>query len=72
MSDAATDLLRELTLHDMFDAMTRDDATEIAAGWYAIAEENGLESVELDRAAGGDVASYLLQTFGEQGQQLHI
>lgn len=72
MDEQATEVLRELMNRQVYDPLSRSQAEEIANGWRRIGIDNGLGHDGLDAAAGIDLASYLLRTFGEDGQQLEI
>lgn len=72
MNDRALNVLRELMNRQVYDAMPRAQAEEIAENWRRIGVDNGLAMSDLDDAAGVDLASHLLRTFGEAGQQLEI
>jgi hypothetical protein len=72
MTEHATEVLRELMNRQVFDPLPRVRAEEIAESWRRIGIDNGLQQNDLDDAAGIDLASYLLRTFGEDGQQLEI
>ena len=72
MTELASDILRELMNRQVYDPMPRAQAEVIAESWRRIGVDNGLDPMDLDAAAGVDLASYLLRTFGEDGQQLEL
>ncbi|KQS48079.1 MULTISPECIES: hypothetical protein [unclassified Sphingomonas] len=71
MTDAA-DILNDMILELTREPMTRADAEELADRWYDVAIGNGSSAAELDDAAGMPVPDYILQTFGEAGQELML
>ena len=44
----------------------------MAARWESDAAGNGISPDELEAAAGGSVADYLLRTFGEAGDEFEV
>ena len=72
MTELASEILRELMNRQVYDPMLRAQAEVIAESWRRIGVDNGLDPTDLDAAAGVDLASYLLRTFGEDGQQLEL
>lgn len=71
MTDAA-DILNAMILEQTREPMTRADAEELADRWYEVAIGNGSSAAEMDDAAGMPVPDYILQTFGEAGQELML
>lgn len=71
MTDAA-DILNDMILEQTREPMTRADAEELADRWYEVAIGNGSSAAEMDDAAGMPVPDYILQTFGEAGQELML
>lgn len=64
MSDRATEFLNEWTLTRDTSPISHHDAVGLADRWEAEALENGITPEELRTAAKGDVADYLVRTFG--------
>ncbi len=65
MSERAQEFLTEWTLKQDTAPLTRSEAEQVAERWEVEALENGIAGNELRAAAHGDVADYLLRTFGE-------
>jgi len=72
MSNPANTILHGLMRERAYDPLTRAEADEIAAQWHQVAIDNGSSVEELETAAGDDIVTWLLRTFGEQGQQVVI
>lgn len=68
----AEDILKDMILEQTREPMTQADAEELAERWYEVAVGNGSSAEEMDRAAGMPVVQYILQTFGEAGQELNL
>lgn len=68
----AKDIVNDMILEQTREPMTRADADELADRWYEVAVGNGLGVAEMDEAAGMPLAEYILQTFGESGQELAL
>lgn len=68
----AEDILTDMTLEQARDPMTKADAIELADRWYEVAVGNGSSATEMDDAAGMPLTQYILQTFGESGQELML
>jgi hypothetical protein len=45
--------------------LVRAEAEALAVDWEADAANNGIDPVDLQAAAGGDLAAYLVRVFGE-------
>ena len=69
MTDAA-DILNDMILEQTREPMTRADAEELTDRWYEVPIGNGSSAAEMHNAAGMPVPDYILQTFGEAGQEL--
>ena len=68
MASEASDFLDAWALQRENKApLTRAEAEALAADWEADASDNGISRSALDKAAGGDLAVYLLRLFGEAG-----
>ena len=73
MSDRATEFLTSWSLkRTSADPITPEEAARVAARWEGEAAENGIDPAELESAAGGSLADYLLRTFGEAGDEFSI
>lgn len=68
----AADVLNDLILQDTREPMSRSEADELAGQWYAFAADNGTGAEEMDAAAGMPLANYILKTFGDSGQEVHV
>ena len=73
MSDRATEFLTAWSLkRENIGPIAPDEARRVAARWESEAAENGIDPAELEAAAGGGIADYLLRTFGEAGDELDL
>ena len=68
----AADILKDMILEQSWEPMTHADAVELADRWYEVAVGNGSSIAEMDDAAGMPLPEYILQTFGESGQELML
>ena len=65
MTSRAMEFLTEWSLKQAGTPIGRDEAAAVAEQWEAEAAENGIEPEDLRAAAGGDVAAYLVRTYGD-------
>ena len=73
MSDRAAEFLTSWSLkREHTDPITPDEAHRVAARWESEAAENDIAPAELEAAAGGSVAEYLLRTFGQAGDEFEV
>lgn len=64
MSDRAMDFLTEWSLKRGPAPISEAEAAAAAERWEGEAVENGITVEELRAAAGGDIADYLIRTYG--------
>lgn len=68
MSDPAMEFLTEWSLKRDPSPISHADAAATAEEWEAEAAENGISAEALRAAAGGDIADYLVRTYGLAGE----
>ncbi|MDB5682448.1 MAG: hypothetical protein JWM38_1270 [Sphingomonas bacterium] len=68
MSDRAAEFLTQWCLkRENREAISREEAARVAARWEEEAAENGIPRSELERAAEGPIADFLIRTYGDAG-----
>lgn len=73
MSDPAAEFLAAWSLkREPNGPLSRHDAEQVAERWEQEASDNGIDPADLRAAAGGDIAAYLLRTFGEEGDEFEL
>ena len=72
MSSADDFLLTWSMAREHTGPMSRNEAELVAGRWEQAAVDNGVSPVALRRAAGGDIADYLLRTYGEKGDEIEM
>ena len=73
MSERASEFLTAWSLkRENVGPITPDEAQRVAARWESEAAENDIDLAELEAAAGGGIADYLLRTFGEAGDEFEV
>ena len=73
MSDRAAEFLTAWSLkRESTGPITPAEASRVAARWEGEAAENDIDPSELEAAAGGTIADYLLRIFGEAGDEFEV